>query len=328
MSPKVRVALYWLASCGGCEESQVDAISDKIDIISNLEIVFWPVAMDFKKEDVEKLPDESIDVAVINGGVRLKEHAEMVKLLRRKSKIVIAYGSCASWGGIPGLANLYDINEVLSRVYSEVPTLQEKGIMPRPKSVTNEGVEMELTEVLPMLLPLDAVIDVDYYIPGCPPTPETFLKALETLLSGNLPPRKSVIGASTRALCEECPLNKTKPDKVLIKEIRRIYNTKIDPSKCLLVQGIPCLGPVTRGGCNARCPRVGSPCIGCYGPLDKHIDYGAKATSFIASILDLNDEDEIKKALDSGIPDPAGLVHKFTLPASRLKVNLKRGEHK
>jgi len=324
LSKKVRVALYWMASCGGCEEAQVDAITDELSVIDYLDIVFWPVAMDFKKEDVEKLPDQSIDVALINGGVRLSEHVEMAKLLRRKSKIVIAYGSCSSWGGIPGLANLYQKEEILSRVYSEVPTVAEEGRRPQRKYVTEEGVELELPEFLPMLLPLNAVIEVDYYIPGCPPSPETTLKALKTLLSGETPPRGSVLGASSRALCEECPLNKTKPDKVLVKEIKRVYNAKIDPEKCLLIQGIPCLGPVTRGGCEALCPRVAMPCIGCYGPLDRHIDYGGKALSFIASIIDARSEDEIKKIIDTGIPDPAGLVYKFTLPASRFRMNLRK----
>ena len=322
MSKKIRVALYWMASCGGCEEAQVDAISDEISVIDHLEIVFWPVAMDFKKEDVEELPDQSVDVALINGGVRLSEHIEMAKLLRRKSKIVIAYGACSSWGGIPGLANLYQKEEILSRVYSEVPTVAEEGKRPQTKYVVEEGVELELPEFLPILLPLDAVIDVDYYIPGCPPTPETTLRALKALLSGDLPPKKSVLGASTRALCEECPLNKTKPDKVLVKELRRIYDTKIDPEKCLLTQGIPCLGPVTRGGCSALCPNVAMPCIGCYGPLERHIDYGGKALSFIASVLDVKSEEEIKRILDKAIPDPVGLVYKFTLPISRFRMNL------
>lgn len=324
MSKKVRVALYWMASCGGCEEAQVDAISDELGVIDYLEIVFWPVAMDFKKEDVEKLPDQSVDVALINGGVRLSEHVEMAKLLRRKSKIVIAYGACSSWGGIPGLANLYSKEEIFSRVYSEVPTVSEEGRRPQTKYVSPEGVELELPEFLPLLLPLNAVIDVDYYIPGCPPTPETTLKALKTLLSGTLPPKGSVLGASERALCEECPLNKTKPDKVLIKEIKRVYSSKIDPEKCLLVQGIPCLGPVTRGGCTALCPKVAMPCIGCYGPLERHVDYGGKALSFIASIIDSKDENEIKSIIEKGVPDPVGLIYKFTLPSSRFRMNLRK----
>lgn len=319
---KVRIAFYWMASCGGCEEAQVDAVSDEPSLINILDIVFWPVAVDFKKEDVEKLPDKSVDVALINGGVRLSEHIEMAELLRRKSKIVIAYGACSSWGGIPGLANLYSREEVLSRIYSEVPTVYEKDKKPTVKYITEEGIELELPEVLPILLPLNAVIEVDYYIPGCPPTPETTLNALKILLSGKLPPKGSVLGASQRALCDECPLNVTKPEKILIKNLFRIYNTRVDPGKCLLIQGIPCLGPSTRGGCTALCPRAAMPCIGCYGPLETHTDYGGKVISFLASIIDSKDERDIARIIEEGIPDPAGLAYKFTLPASRLRLNL------
>lgn len=321
---KVKVAFYWMASCGGCEEAQVDAVSDEPSVINVLNIVFWPVAVDFKREDVEKLPDKSVDVALVNGGVRSSEHVEMAKLLRKKAKILIAYGACASWGGIPGLANLYSREEIFSRVYSEVPTLpdEEKGKKPQIRVVTENDVELDLPEFLPILLPLDAVVEVDYYVPGCPPTPETTLDTIKTLLSGNLPPKGSVLGALRKSVCEECPLNKTKPDKVLVKELVRIYNAKVDPEKCLLVQGIPCLGPATRGGCTALCPKVAMPCIGCYGPSEAHIDYGAKVVSFLASILDVKDESEIAKIVEKGVPDLAGLAYKFTLPASRLRINL------
>ncbi|MDW7990521.1 MAG: oxidoreductase, partial [Archaeoglobaceae archaeon] len=82
------------ASCGGCEESFVDLAERLLKVFETFDIVFCPVAMDFKREDVEKLPDGSIAVSLINGGIRMKEHEEMVKLLRKKSKIVIAYGAC------------------------------------------------------------------------------------------------------------------------------------------------------------------------------------------------------------------------------------------
>jgi len=322
---KVNVAFYWMASCGGCEEAQVDAITDDFSVLNVLNVVFWPVALDFKREDVERMPDKSIDIALINGGVRLSEHVEMAKLLRRKAKIVIAYGACSSWGGVPGLGNLYTREDIFSRVYSEVPTLKERGVRPQPKYVTEEGIELELPEVLPLLLPLNAIIEVDYYIPGCPPTPETTLNAIKALLEGKLPPKGSVLGASSRTLCEECPLNKTKPDKVLVVGYRRIYNTKVDSEKCLLVQGIPCLGPLTRGGCKALCPQAAAPCVGCYGPLETHVDYGMKALSYIASILDVRpDESEVKRVLDEGIPDPVGLIYKFTLPTSRLRMSFRK----
>ena len=101
MMDKPKIAMYWCASCGGCEEATVDIAERVLDLVSLVDIVFWPVALDFKEADVEKLPDGSITASLINGGVRTSEHEHMAKLLRRKSKIVVAYGACSSWGGIP-----------------------------------------------------------------------------------------------------------------------------------------------------------------------------------------------------------------------------------
>jgi F420-non-reducing hydrogenase small subunit len=315
---KPKIALYWCASCGGCEESVVDLAEKVLDLINVVDIVFWPVALDFKLEDVEKLPDKSITASFINGGIRLSEHEKVVKLLRSKSQYVIAYGACSAWGGIPGLANLYERDEIFKRVYFEVPTVvNEEGVLPRTYEDKNLGIKIEVTEFLPRLLPLDRVIDVDYYIPGCPPTPDVTWNAIQILLSGNLPPKGSVIGASSRALCDECPLNKTKPEKLLIKEFKRVVEITPDPEKCLLVQGLPCLGPVTRGGCGALCINVAMPCTGCFGMLDRVSDYGAKALSYLASVLDTEDEKEVEKQMEK-LVDLVGRLYRYSLPASKL----------
>ncbi len=316
---KPKIALYWCASCGGCEEAVVDLAEKILDVVNLVDIVFWPVAMDYKIEDVEKLPDGSITASFINGGIRLSEHEHVVKLLRRKSKLVIAYGACSAWGGVPGLANLYSREEIMRYVYHEAPTVENpEKIRPELKTKVEEKITLELPEFLPRLLPLDLVVDVDYYIPGCPPTPDVTWKAIETLLSGNLPPKGSVLGALDKSLCYECPLNDTKPEKVLIKEVKRPHEVIADPSKCLLTQGLVCLGPVTRGGCGALCIKAAMPCTGCFGPLDEVIDYGGKAISYFASIVDYTSEEEIEKALGK-ILDPMGVFYRYSLPASRLR---------
>jgi F420-non-reducing hydrogenase small subunit len=314
---KPKIAMYWCASCGGCEEATVDIAERILDLVKLVDIVFWPVALDFKIEDVEALPDGSIAASLINGGVRLTEHEHMVKLLRRKSRIVVAYGACSSWGGIPGLANLYDDGEFISRAYHEVPSLENPHKVTPQKTTAINGIELELPEALSRLLPIDRVVDVDYYVPGCPPTAEATWKAVEILLSGKLPPKGSVIGASEKSLCDECPLNETKPDKVLIQDLKRPYEVIADPEKCLLTQGLLCLGPATRGGCGALCVKARMPCTGCFGPLDRVSDYGAKAASFIASILDFQDEEAIEKVIDR-LPDPVGTFYRYTLASSSL----------
>ncbi|MGB9023004.1 MAG: oxidoreductase [Candidatus Bathyarchaeia archaeon] len=314
---KPKIAMYWCASCGGCEEATVDIAERILDLVNVVDIVFWPVALDFKEKDVEKLPDGSIAASLINGGVRVTDHEHMVKILRRKSKIVVAYGACSAWGGIPGLCNLYAEREFLERAYHEVPTVDNPQRLTPQRSVTVEGVELTLPEVLPRLLPLNRVIDVDYYVPGCPPTADVTWRAVQILLSGNLPPKGSVIGASEKSLCDECPLNETKPDKVLIQDLKRPYEVIADPEKCLLTQGLLCLGPATRGGCGALCVKARMPCTGCFGPLDRVSDYGAKAASFIASILDFQDEEAMEKVIDR-LPDPVGTFYRYTLASSSL----------
>jgi F420-non-reducing hydrogenase small subunit len=241
----------------------------------------------------------------------------MVKLLRRKSKLVVAYGACSAWGGVPGLANLYSREELVSRVYREVPSLDNPVRVTPQTSVVVDGTELKLPEVLPRLIPIDQAIEVDYYVPGCPPTPEVTWKALEMLLSGNLPPKGSVIGASEKSLCDECPLNETKPEKVLLKDLKRPHQVIPDPEKCLLTQSLLCLGPATRGGCGALCVKARMPCTGCFGPLDLVSDYGAKAASFIASIVDFQDEKSIEEVIDK-LPDPIGTFYRYTLASSSL----------
>jgi len=99
----------------------------------------------------------------------------------------------------------------------------------------------------------------------------------------------------------------------------------------LLVQGLVCLGPVTRGGCNALCVQRRMPCTGCFGALDGVKDFGATALSFIASIIDANSEEDIQRIIDKGIPDPLGTFYMYSLPKSllfqkRLEFKKARGE--
>jgi len=325
LTDKPKIAMYWCASCGGCEEATVDIAERILDLTSLVDIVFWPVALDFKEEDVENLPDGSVTASLINGGVRLTEHDHMIKLLRKKSKIVVAYGACSAWGGVPGLANLYRKEELISLVYHETPSVvNPTRVVPERRSIV-DGAELELPDVFPYLVPIDQAIDVDYYVPGCPPTADVTWKAIETLLSGRLPPKGSIIGASEKSLCDECPLNQTKPEKILIQDLKRPHQVIPDPEKCLLTQSLLCLGPATRGGCTALCIRARMPCTGCFGPLDPVSDYGAKAASFIASIIDFDDEKSVEEVIDK-LPDPIGTFYRYTLATSRLAGRLTEGK--
>jgi F420-non-reducing hydrogenase small subunit len=107
----------------------------------------------------------------------------------------------------------------------------------------------------------------------------------------------------------------------MIREFKRIQDVApVDPNLCLLEQGIPCNGPATRSGCNARCPNAGAQCIGCYGPAQGVMDYGARLITAFASVIDAKEPQEIERILD-GIPDPTGQVYRFNLAGSLLKAN-------
>jgi len=316
MVAKPKVAFYWCASCGGCEEAVVDLAEKILDVVAAVDIVFWPVALDFKKSDVEAMPDKSIAVSFINGAVRMSEQEEMARLLRRKSGLVVAFGSCAHLGGIPGLANLTDRESIFDWYYRKGPSVSgDGGAAPATKVTVPEG-ELELPEFWDAAKALDQVIDVDYYLPGCPPTPKLLAEAVGAILSGKSPPKGTVL-AGTRALCHECDLNATKPAKLLISDVKRVTEVVIDPKTCYLAQGVICMGPVTRSGCEALCIQGTMPCTGCFGPLDNASDYGGKALSYIASIVDITDEGEARKVM-AKVADPAGIFYRYSLPKSKL----------
>jgi F420-non-reducing hydrogenase small subunit len=313
---KPKVAFYWCASCGGCEEAVVDLAEDILKVVEAVDIVFWPVALDFKRSDVEAMADGEITVSFVNGAIRTSEQEAMARLLRAKSKLLIAYGACAYQGGIPGLANLTSKEAILDYVYHGSPsTTDGTGVRPQTRTKVPEG-ELELPEFYEEVRALDQVVDVDYYVPGCPPTPKITLAAVGAILKGELPEKGAVL-AGDRALCHECDLNASKPEKLLVTELKRPHQVIIDREKCLLAQGILCMGPVTRGGCEALCVKGAMPCTGCFGPLGRVRDYGGKALSAIASIVDTTDEKVLAKIFEA-VPDPAGTFYRYNVPASFL----------
>jgi len=311
---KLKVALYWAASCGGCEIATL-AIGEKIlKLADAADIVFWPVAIDAKYGDVEKLPDKSIDACLFNGAIRNTENEHMAKLLRQKSKILIAYGSCAVEGCIPGLANFYNTGLIMENTYRDTASTDNpSGIMPQPKTTVPEG-ELELPELYDTVKTLAQTVEVDYFVPGCPPEEKTTWLALESLITGNLPPKGSTIVHRSSAVCNDCP--RIKHEKK-IKAFHRVYEIIPEPDICLLEQGLLCCGIGTRGGCGAPCPQANMPCTGCYGPVEGVRDQGSHLLSAWASIIDSNDPEEINKILD-GIIDPAGTAFRYSLPDSMV----------
>ncbi len=319
---KPKFAMYWAASCGGCEIAVLNIHEKILDVDANFDVVFWPVAMDAKYKDVEAMEDGSILLTLFNGGIRNEENEHLAKLLRQKSKILVAFGSCATEGCIPGLANLGDLREIVRTTFNTVTTDNPHQIYPMTSYDVPEG-ELHIPKILPILKTLDQVVDVDYYMPGCPPESHQIAAVIDLVIQvvqgkAELPPKGSVIGAGNSTVCDEC--KRTRNVKS-VKEFKRIWEVEIDPTLCLLEQGIPCNGPATRSGCDARCPTAGAQCIGCYGPAEGVVDYGARLISSFASVIDSTDPDEIDRILD-GIVDPTGQFYRFNLAGSLLKAGV------
>jgi len=314
---KPKVAFYWNASCGGCEEAVVDLAEDILKVVEAVDIVLWPVAMDFKKKDVLALEDGELAVAFLNGAVRTSEQEEWSRLLRKKAGLIVAFGACANLGGIPGLANFYDRDSIVDWVYKKQWGADNpKGVEPQTETKVPEG-ELELPALYDTVYPLDQVIDVDYYLPGCSPPPNLIMDAVMAILSGDLPPKGTVL-APTKSLCDECARNDSKPDKIKITDLKRPHEVIADPEKCFLAEGIICMGPATRAGCGERCINANMPCRGCFGPTDDVKDQGAKFLSALGSIIDTKDPDEMERIAES-IPDPAGLFYMYSLASSLLR---------
>ena len=327
---KVKLAFYWGATCGGCDVATLDIEEKILDVVNIADIVLWPVAMDFKYKDVEAMEPNSVDVCLFNGAVRNSETEEIAKMLREKSKVMIAFGSCACFGGIPGLGNVANREQIFKVAYKDTPsTVNPEFVTPQTEMVDENGEKLTLPDFWDTVKTLDQVVDVDYYVPGCPPTVDRINDAIGIIAkfaeTGELPPKGAVV-AFEKTLCDECERKRDEEKK--IKQVYRPYELKeVDPEKCLLDQGLLCMGPATRGGCGAQCVSVNMPCRGCYGPSPEVRDHGAAFLSAVASILGVEEEtemidegtaEEIKDLLDQ-VKDPLGTFYRFTLPDSMLK---------
>ncbi len=316
---KPKVALYWAASCGGCDVAVLDTNEKLLEIAGIVDIVFWPIALDFKYHHVEEMADASIDLCLFNGAIRTSEQEQIAKMLRAKSKIMVAFGACACFGGIPALANFNDRASIFERAYMEAPSNNNNnGVFPQTSSKVPEG-ELELPEFYDTVSTLAQVVDVEYFVPGCPPSEDQIRLVISLFATNKLPPVGSII-ASEKALCDEC--ERTKEEKKITK-IYRPHEIIPDSKKCLLEQGIICCGPATRGGCGQRCLLANMPCRGCFGPPPGVVDQGAKLVSAIASIYQGSNEDGIARMVEE-VLDPAGTFYRFGLADAMLKRKVSR----
>ncbi len=317
---KPKLAIYWAASCGGCDIAILDIEAKILEVADFFDLVFWPCAMDFKYDDVRKMQDKEITLTLFNGAIRSDENYEIAKLLREKSVVLCAFGSCASEGCIPGLANFTDKQTIMDYVYKTSPSLEPgNNVVPQTEVKVFEGT-LHIPNLWNTVRTLPQVVDVDYIIPGCPPQSNQIAAVIDAVVdilkNGKpLPPKGTVLGASDKCCCDEC---KRKRDVKKIKKFIRPFEIVTDPEICLMEQGMVCLGPATRSGCGAKCVAAGVPCRGCYGLPSNIRDQGAKMASALASVIDSIDEAEVERILDT-VADPLGTFYRFSLPASLLR---------
>ena len=324
MTDKIKAAVYWSASCGGCDVSILDTEEKVLELAKIADIVYWPVAFDFKFDDFVALPDGSVDIGIFNGAIRTSEQLEQAEIFRQKCKVLVGYGSCACFGGIPGLANLANREEIFDVAYQATPSTENPEALRPSTSYGVNGHHLDLPEFFDEVKSLDQVVKVDVSLPGCPPPNERVLEflgvAAEYAETGTVPPSGTVL-ASNKALCDTCARNEMRIGG-RISEIRRPHEVVADSSQCFLDQGILCMGIATRGGCEHTCIDANMPCRGCFGPTPDMLDPGAEAISAIGSIAGAANGNDVpshvmKKAIRS-VRDPVGMFYRFTLPKAFL----------
>jgi F420-non-reducing hydrogenase small subunit len=330
MPDKPKLAMYWASSCGGCEISLVNIQEKILEVDAAFDFIFCPCLLDGKKQGVEELPDNSIAITLFNGAIRTDENEEMAHLLRRKSRVLIAFGSCAKGGCIPALSNLHSRVDHFASIYLDNPTVDNPDLVfPQPETTVPEGV-LTLPSFHATVSSLADVVPVDYTVPGCPPEPHQVAAIIDLLLSGApLPEAGSSLGCGETTVCEDCL--REKQDKKLTR-FYRTFEIIPEPKQCLLEQGLICMGIATRSGCGALCPQANMPCTGCYGAPAGVIDQGAKMVAALGSIIDIAPlkglaEEEIVARIDAvlnTIPDYAGTFYRYTLAESLLRGSIRR----
>lgn len=318
MANKIKTAFLLAGGCAGCEMSVVDLSEKLVDALEHLEIVFWaPTVADVKYQDLEDMPDKSIDLAFVDGMIRNTENLHTVKVLRQKSKVLVAFGACASLGGIAAMGDLHTKEELFSQAYkTSFSTDNPDGVYPTPEYLLDGKYDLTIPAILDHCSTIDQVVDVEYYVGGCPPHPSFVGKLVGAILAGDLPPVGSWL-TSGKAVCDSCTRNPalTGQERLPVGEIKRTIDGRPDPNACLLQQGYMCFGPVTQGDCGGSCLNVNIPCRGCGGPIPGIKDFGARCVSTLASSMA---SEEVAAQFIEKYNDMAKMFYRYSHTASKL----------
>jgi F420-non-reducing hydrogenase small subunit len=262
-----KVAEEWLNICGGCEVAILDLGERLLDLLPSLEFVHMPVLMDHKyygqTGEKTELEIPEADVGMVSGGVRNEKEKHVAEEMRKKCTTLIALGSCACFGGIPALANMFKVEELYEKVFRDSKSTE-----------SGETPSKDLPSLSDKVYALDEVVKVDLMIPGCPMNPVLIAEALTSLLNGK------PFELPERSVCDDCPAKREEKTNIPLKRPLQDAEFELgeyDKLRCFNEQGILCLGPVTKSGCGKkfdeseqqvpRCVKGFMPCRGCFGPI-------------------------------------------------------------
>lgn len=255
-----RLSCEWLHACAGCEMALLNCGDRLLGLLDRVSIVHFPLLMDHKYGDRAgagfDLP--RAEIGLVSGGVASREQLALLRTMRESCKTLVAFGTCATQGGIPALRNQWTVDQTLRTVF--------------PEDEGECSSAFDGSSFLDRVYGIDEQVAVDLFLPGCPPRPETIAGVIEALLAGEQPQ------LTEKSVCEHCPTIRTGKGQRTVR--RFLANAEYDPGepigsmRCLLEQGLLCMGPVTVGGCGGGetplCIRARVPCRGCYGPVRRN----------------------------------------------------------
>jgi F420-non-reducing hydrogenase small subunit len=236
---KIRLNTEWLCDCGGCHVALVDLHEKILGVLAKVEIQKCPVLTD------EKGYPEA-DIGILTGSVRTEHDRHAAIEMRKKCRTIIAFGTCAVYGGLHGAGLAHSREEIMHHVYRKSPSTKTDFIPGNSIS----GLEK-------MVTPIDEVIDVDLYLPGCPPHAHFIFEGLNSIIENRAPK------VGKESVCAGCRRTMVKTE---VESIIEQNEGVPDKATCFLSQGYICQGSVTLDRCLAPCPNHGMPCSGCAGP--------------------------------------------------------------
>jgi len=172
---KPKVASDWLCGCAGCHMSLLDIDERIVKLVELVDLRSTPIT-DLKHPDVT-----GVDVGILEGGINNTYNEEVAKMMRKRSKILVALGDCAVFGGVPAMRNFFTIEESLKRAYVETESTDSNGLIPNSPELA----------IMTRVRAIHEVVPVDIYIPGCPPDADIIFYALSELAQGRIPDLKN-----------------------------------------------------------------------------------------------------------------------------------------